>query len=173
MNSTFKTLISKLIGAAICCTFLLLSGCQQNPDSLPGFDNVTQNWEYMERSDLSLAIFATYLEWEKRWGDKDKLVFNSIQNINVKWSDDLGTILLRGRTATVTGITLGYDIGLKINPKCQISCTAFTHEFVHYALWSISGEPDPDHEEDTYKGWTKEHTQWEDDTQQVLKLLGM
>lgn len=173
MNSTFKTLISKLIGATICCTFFCVSACQQSPDILPGFDNVTQNWEYMERSDLSLAIFATYLGWEKRWGDKDRIVFNSMQNMQINWADDLGTINIKGKTATVMGSTIGYDVNIRIKPQCQISCTAFTHEFVHYALWSINGEPDPDHEEDTYKGWTKEHTQWENDAQEVLKLLGM
>jgi len=35
--------------------------------------------------------------------------------------------------------------------------TALFHELVHWALWNLTGEPDPDHQGDRYPGWGPEH----------------
>lgn len=35
--------------------------------------------------------------------------------------------------------------------------TALFHELVHWALWNLTGEPDPDHQGDRYPGWEPEH----------------
>lgn len=53
-----------------------------------------------------------------------------------------------------------------------ISRTALGHELIHIVLWNTTGEPDPDHEGDEYKGWGPKHTQVERLVSQKLQQAG-
>lgn len=58
----------------------------------------------------------------------------------------------------VTGVT---DKPTKLRVACihpdDVRRTALGHELIHSALWVLNSEPDPDHIDKFYKGWTAEH----------------
>lgn len=55
----------------------------------------------------------------------------------------------------------------------KISDTALAHELVHVVLWHIEGDPDADHEDGFYAGWTRNHTEVERRTNFKLKQKGL
>lgn len=170
MNSIFKILIFKILCTIICAQFL--ASCNQEKNDVPGFDNVSQNWEHIDRSDMALALFITYLEWEKTFGDEDKKLLETINHVKITWLDELENPD-KDSEFEIYGATLNYDLSVRIRQQCQISCTSFTHEFVHFSLWAISKQVDYDHEGNNYPGWTKQHTIWMRDTQKILEAAGL
>lgn len=57
--------------------------------------------------------------------------------------------------------------------EVKISGTALVHELIHVILWNLNGEPDPDHEGPTYEGWTKAHTELEEEVRKRLREKGL
>jgi hypothetical protein len=55
----------------------------------------------------------------------------------------------------------------------KISSTALAHELIHVALWHIEGDPDADHEDSLFAGWTKKHSEVERQTNLRLKQKGL
>lgn len=170
MNLIFKILKCNVLCTIICAQFLI--SCSQEKNDVPGFDNVAQNWEHIDRSDMALALFITYLEWEKTFGDEDKKLHGSVNHMKVIWLEEIENPD-KDSEYEMYGNTLNYDLSIRIKQQCSISCTSFTHEFVHFSLWAINKHIDYDHEGTKYPGWTKKHTIWMRDTQKILEAAGL
>lgn len=149
--------------------------------------------KYKAKQERALELFTPEITGEalflfqKAWNEKIKEqdltpIFNKL---NVYWKKDpidLGqSYVINGKTFSMAaGLTrTKKDIDVWIFDKdkkpdeIKISDTAFAHELVHIALWSLEGDPDADHEAKMYKGWTEKHTEVEKLTNTYLKEKGL
>ena len=116
-------------------------------------------------NDVALVIDMFYKEYKKRFGDDGKLK-NALKYFVIHASPNPKKIKNLYTTggehldeSFVNGLFIKPNyIWLHVIPGSSIDDTAMIHELVHYALFITLSEPDPDHEGNVYKAWTKEHT---------------
>lgn len=132
----------------------------------PGWVNLHQNIEVVDKNDLSRITNFIYISWYENFGFKTKeeenLVFDNVSNLGIEWVLEIPnewTPLIPKNYIIMALTTSDQHIIINENYK-DIFINLYTHEFVHIVLWTINKEPDPDHEFKEYKGWTENHTNW-------------
>mgnify|MGYP001577520469 CR=1 FL=1 len=77
-----------------------------------------------------------------------------------------------GREYDMYGFTQSRTL-IEINTpeSLMIGDSTFFHEMTHVTLWYLSNEPDPDHEEEKYSGWTKKHNEMIQNLQQEMRVI--
>lgn len=125
----------------------------------PGWLNLHQNIEIIDKNDLSTITNIIYVQWNKDFGfgTKEEIIFKEISNLEIIWVDKINSYEEHTQIFSVTESPKSILINLDFQENF---IRLYTHEFVHLVLWSINGEPDPDHEKEEYQGWTNEHTEW-------------
>jgi hypothetical protein len=150
--------------------FLVSCGPVQQMTKLPFFDSAwqLQTSPFPPRQDVSTALKLFYNYWAFEFGDENQKLSKAFNNLMVEWREESragGT----GHSITGVKITDGIVKGVALSPGYiwvwkgkteKISATAFVHELMHIALWSVNGQPDADHEGKKYKGWTPKHTEF-------------
>lgn len=134
-----------------------------------------------EETGKALSIFQEV--WNKKIsGDNLKPI---LDKLNIYWKKEpikLGqTYIINGKKISMaSGLTkTKKDIDVWIYDKdkeeqeIKISGTAFAHELIHIVLWNLEGDPDADHEDNLYKGWTSKHTEVERLVNMELKKKGL
>ncbi len=140
---------------------LFIFGCsafvkQETP--VPGWDNLRENYEEMDKYDLSLTTSIIYLEWDKTFGDPDRKFYSNLSNLMIEWTSD--ELPVQPPYRLTKSVTIDpQHIRIRVDMKDQFYAL-YAHELVHIALWSINKDPDDDHEGPKYPGWTKEHNEW-------------
>ena len=118
---------------------------------------------------MSFVIDVFYKKWVRTFGDKDKKVLKTLNNLMIEWGEKPKAIVggafdVDGNpiTGTARGLTLMPDyIWVWENQYDRIAATAIVHELVHSALWAQNGyHGDPDHEGGEFEGWTPKHTKF-------------
>lgn len=118
---------------------------------------------------VSFVIDVFYKKWKKEFGDENKKVLKTLNNLMIEWGEKPKPIVggafdVNGKPieGTARGLTLlPTYIWVWENQYERIAATALVHELVHAALWSSSGiHGDPDHEGPEFKGWTPRHTEF-------------
>lgn len=151
------------------CSLLLNEGGPCLGEEIPGYYNAGQERVgiYFNSDDTATALDIFYVMWSEKYNNNEELE-RALNNLCIKWEpflfytpntqrDEEG-IPLRISGLTVDKRNIRVWIGSEELSERKISRTAFFHEIVHIMLWRLNNEPDPDHEGDTYKGWTKDHT---------------
>ena len=128
---------------------------------------------------VSQAIVIFYRQWQLKFGDKDDKIKKNLYELKVEWSSKekayesidrskIGEIIIT--RSIIKGMTLCPTyIWLRTNQYKRVYASSLVHELVHVALWSQDCRGgDPDHEENEYECWTKEHTKF---IRHVNKLL--
>lgn len=106
-----------------------------------------------------LALLAFIDAWKERgFGGHEKLRA-AMPKLHIAWRvgryftmKDTGELKMTGRTVSPKSIVVAIWEGASLGD------VALFHELTHWALWVTTGEPDADHEEERYKGWTPQHT---------------
>ena len=139
---------------------------------LPQLKNAWQiqrNCEFPVADHVSFVIDVFYKKWVRTFGDKDKKVLKTLNNLMIEWGEKPKAIVggafdVDGNpiTGTARGLTLMPDyIWVWENQYDRIAATAIVHELVHSALWAQNGyHGDPDHEGGEFEGWTPKHTKF-------------
>jgi hypothetical protein len=112
----------------------------------------------VEECDTALMAFIE--EWRQRFGaEQGYRAKVALQGAVLEFVE--GDSFLDNVGRKVRGLTLGRKEAKIAARHKGLGATAFFHEPVHMVLWSLSGEPDPDHEGDAYGApglrWTEEH----------------
>lgn len=131
----------------------------------PGWSNLSQNIEIINKYELSTITNIIYTEWSKEFDFKsesdENILFNNISNLKIIWVDEIPVDLRyfpeNTKIFALTESPRTVLIDLNYQKKFVY---LFTHEFVHVALWSINKNSDPDHENKEYKGWDDTHNEW-------------
>lgn len=142
---------------------------------------IVYSCEQNSSDNVSKALMAFYVRWVKEFGDPDGKILESFDSMLVEWGPKKRTINLiysiKGvllKNADVVGLATGPKNMWCYFPKdSKISRSSFTHELVHLALWAQGGTPDPDHEGDSYPGWTPAHTTFIHEFNAVLEKSGL
>lgn len=126
------------------------------PQRMPWFETRMEGCPYPvdEVAGLMMAFRNKWKQMKLPHGDA---IDDAFDKLNIFW--------LKGDSFVVQGVKAA---GVTDRPdQMRICCdrgayptvrhTALAHELVHLVLWNATGEPDPDHIHDEYKGWTKEH----------------
>ena len=136
---------------------------------IPYHENTWQIKEknsWPSKNDVSVAMKIFYREWKKSFGDPDRKVYEALNKLMIEWHDprerkilgySMDGKMLRGRVRG-TALSPTY-ITIRKTAYKRIASTSLVHELVHVALWN-SGNilGDPDHEGMKYSGWTRKHT---------------
>lgn len=142
------------------------------------------------------AVFDTFQEtWNEVIGEQN--LKNIFSKLNIYWKKEpisLGQeyVINGKKISKATGLTRtkkdvdvwiydhikkeidGEKVLEKKNPSdIKISDTALAHELIHVVLWHLEGDPDADHEDGFYAGWTRNHTEVERRTNTRLKQKGL
>lgn len=124
----------------------------------------------------AMAIF--YLEWHEKFGDKYGFLLDNLDHITILWSHETQEVEncfdIHGNhldKATVSGLAHGSQLIWVWSANNVISDTSLVHELVHVGLMSIqpASKGDADHEGNKIPGWTKEHTEFIDKVNGILK----
>ena len=133
---------------------------------------------------VSSAMTVFYYMWEEEFGDPEKKVLNSLNEITIKWGEKDKVLPLaysingdRLKNTPASGVAMAKNyIWVKRNRRSFIYNTALVHELVHTSLWATVGSPDADHESTVYKGenyWTPRHTAFIIEVNRALWSLGI
>ena len=143
-------------------------------------------WQTVHDCDLHppekvvIAILVFYNNWRLKFGDTPA-VWNALNDLLVEWSDEQKKVSgynIHGNkfiNSPVVGLarTPGW-IWVQTEGTDKICETAFIHELVHIAIWSLKGsDGDADHEGPKYYGWTPSHTILIRETNAALCGLGI
>jgi hypothetical protein len=149
---------------------------------LPTFSSAYQIQEndfFPKPKDVSKVINIFYKHWVAEFGDKDYKIYGTLNTIMIEWREEPkrgGGFSLTGRSlkGVIEGVVVapGY-VWVWKGKKNKISSTALIHELIHCAIWSNSTHPDPDHEGDEFKGWTRKHTDFLYKINYLLEDMGM
>jgi len=133
--------------------------------TLSGAYQIQEDDSFPKPEDVSKVINIFYKHWSIEFGDKNYKVYKTLNTIMIEWREKSKN----GEGFSLTGRSLdGIIEGVVIAPgyiwvwkgeKNKISSTALIHELIHCAIWSNGTHPDPDHEGNEYKGWTRAHTE--------------
>jgi hypothetical protein len=110
-----------------------------------------------EETESALRAFAQ--EYAKAF-DVPVARFDALlSKLQIQWMPgDFFEIDYMGKPAKGRGLTASRTF-IKVAARDQgLGHTALFHEMVHWTLWNLTGEPDPDHEKARYPGWTEAHT---------------
>lgn len=165
-------------------------------EKIPDFNTRQQrSGEFFEPHITSQALKIFQECWKEYIDDRD--IKKVLDQVNIFWKKDpihLGQeFIINGhKVSMASGLTRtkkdidvwiydhfrrqinGDNVVLrKEKEEIKISDTAFAHELIHITLWHLEGEPDADHEDDYYSGWTKKHTEVERQTNLRLKQKGL
>jgi hypothetical protein len=114
----------------------------------------------VEECDTALMAFIE--EWRERFGaEQGYRAKVALQSAVLEFVE--GDSFEAPNGMSVRGLTLGRKEAKIAARHKGLGATTFFHEPVHMVLWSLSGEPDPDHEGDAYGApglrWTEEHNE--------------
>ena len=162
-------------GAAASTDATSCNSRKKNSPQLVKIPRLKNTWQIQRKckfpsaKHVGFAIDVFYKKWLRQFGDKDKKVLSTLNNMMIEWGEKPkaitgGAFDVNGDpiSGTARGLTLmpGY-IWIWENRYQRIAATALIHELVHAALWSQQGyHGDPDHEGDEFKGWTAKHTKF-------------
>lgn len=132
-------------------------------------------------NDLAVAMAIFYLSWEEEFGDPQRKILHNLNNINIlmdsKQEEVRNCYDIEGNF-----LPIAYANGLTYNPQTiwiwsadlKVSNTSFIHELVHVALWTENEDNgDPDHEGPKYMPWSKRHTEFIKEINELLKKMGI
>jgi hypothetical protein len=125
---------------------------------------------------IAAATATFYIEWITNYGDVNDKILDNLDNLSILWGSELQVV---ENVYDVNGVFMpkGYASGLAYGPQLiwvwaedgKISQTSFIHELVHVALWSHNSHGDADHEGNEKVLWTKHHTQFIDNVNELLR----
>lgn len=147
----------------------------------------------------SKAISAFIDSWREVFGENPIGYKKILSGLRIIWSKDvMNLVVTDSRYRYFAGLALskksvkvwtsGYrfvksergnvikndDGSLKTEPReAKISNTGLGHELIHIVLWNTKGDPDADHEQPKYEGWTEKHTEVEDLWENKLKEINL
>jgi len=151
---------------------------------IPFFHRATQivpDCKTYPKHKTALALMVFYHKWQEYFGDDDYAVKELLNKVMVKWGRHLRTIEARGfnlhgepiTKATIQGIVETDTIIWVWQAYGKISETSLMHELVHISLKASIGTTDPDHEGDTYQGWTPAHTRMINEAKDMLRAFNI
>jgi len=151
---------------------------------IPFFHRATQivpDCKTYPKHKTALALMVFYHKWQEYFGDDDYAVKELLNKVMVKWGRQLRTIEARGfnlhgepiTKATIQGIVETDTIIWVWQAYGKISETSLMHELVHISLKASIGTTDPDHEGDTYQGWTPAHTRMINEAKDMLRAFNI
>lgn len=139
------------------------------PQSIPWFDTRMRDCPYPPE-DVAKLMMSFRNHWKRMKLPHGDSIDEAFDRLSIYWIK--GDSFMVG-DLKVAGVTDRPD---QIRVACgsaypTVRHTALAHELVHLVLWNATGEPDPDHTHDEYKGWTKEHNELVKAVRGDLKLL--
>lgn len=105
--------------------------------------------------ELDSALLAFVEAWGSRFGENQRHTLK--RRMRFLWITSSPGDSFEHRGQQLRGITHGFRTIEFAARAWGFGRTALFHELVHWALWNLTGEPDPDHTGDSWKGWTAEH----------------
>ena len=166
----------------------MLLSCATFKQKLVKLPDFTAAWQIKignqtpEAKKVSQAMIIFYNQWIKHFGDRDGKVLNALNNLMIEWSVNKKTVSgydINGQyvnNASVVGASLtpGY-VWLYARDDKKIHSSSLIHELVHISIWAKHrwSHGDADHEGDKYKGWTKKHTLFIHEINNMLKKFDL
>lgn len=125
------------------------------------------------------SISIAYTIYKETFGDNKEELEAAINYLVIVWKPSAWKIKgatiysVNGKKADhgrVSGLTTSPFV-IEVSAKSKLCRTSLVHELVHVFLWHSVGNPDADHEGKKYKGWTKEHTEYIELTNELLCII--
>ena len=154
---------------------------ETNLYKLPHFENA---WQMIGQCDVPIQDVATamvvfYNMWVQKFDDPDLKVWKNLNTMLIEWGEqpkrvaaayDVGGRFIKN--AQVIGLCLTKGIiWAERDQRNNIYNSSLVHELVHASLWAQIETPDADHEGHIFNGWTKEHTKFIEEVNEVLMVM--
>ena len=148
---------------------------------IPKYENTVQILDVCEVSALAVSrsLYVFYQNWVAWFGDDTGEVRHMLNNLLIEWGDTKRTVHsaynIHGRlikNVRVTGLAIAPNHMWVMRGEKGIGTSSFVHELVHLALWNVYDNADPTHEGGEDNLWTKEHTEFINETKDLLFLIG-